>query len=215
MQRPVGSALPRPWRRSLAPTRLPIPKVGEGMSATSSHELRRRSCGHGQAAARARAWASGAGVGEWRLGRRCRGGEDLRGRRLRRRESRAPGSRAPGVMMSWAQSDACGVPVMGVAWRVHAAAVAPSNDDVRTRQAACAASCSGAPEFASLPAGACCFTGSSASSTASAVAIAMTAAAEPTRSKRMPDRGRARCAAVRRLFCPRTVRRPPVCRDPR
>ena len=63
---------------------------------------------------------------------------------------------------------------------------------------------SGAPEFASLPAGACSFTGSSMSSTASAVASTIAAAAQTARGKRMPDRGRPPCVAVCGRFCPRT-----------
>ena len=63
---------------------------------------------------------------------------------------------------------------------------------------------SGAPEFASPPAGACSFTGSSMSSTASAVASTIAAAAQTARGKRMPDRGRPPCVAVCGRFCPRT-----------
>ena len=97
------------------------------MGATSSHELRRRSGGHGHRQ-RALARASGAGVGGFGSGGDAGAG--------RISVDGVSGAGISGAGITGAGRDdelgavgRLGVPVMGVAWRVHAAAVAPSNDD--------------------------------------------------------------------------------------
>ena len=199
----VRAALPRPWRLSLPPTRLPMPKLGRGGASHMNSGGVPAGTGSGNARSRG---GSAAGVGEFGSG--GDGGDCGAGRIS---VDGISGAAFSGAGVTGTGRDAelgtVGRPRRGADGR----RLARSRGSRRAfgRRRADTAGCvrrvgSGAPEFASPPAGACSFTGSSMSSTASAVASTIAAAAQTARGKRMPDRGRLPCVAVCGRFCPRT-----------